>query len=89
MSKYGTQFVETEALLAEMNQDQDMLEYILCGMLPGELLQLNNYLANMIKAINTEVHDRCISSFTCSLCGPRVRADEDGCCATCGADCIL
>jgi hypothetical protein len=26
--------------------------------------------------------------FRCPECGPHVRADEDGCCATCGADCV-
>ncbi len=25
--------------------------------------------------------------FRCPECGPHVRADEDGCCSTCGADC--
>jgi len=25
--------------------------------------------------------------FVCPECGPHVPADEDGCCATCGADC--
>lgn len=25
--------------------------------------------------------------FVCPECGPRVKADEDGCCATCGRDC--
>lgn len=25
--------------------------------------------------------------WTCSECGPGVAADEDGCCANCGADC--
>lgn len=25
--------------------------------------------------------------FVCEECGPRVAADEGGCCATCGADC--
>jgi len=24
----------------------------------------------------------------CALCGPRVRVDEDGCCASCGAFCV-
>lgn len=27
--------------------------------------------------------------YMCLECGPHVRADEDGCCATCGQDCIL
>ena len=27
--------------------------------------------------------------FVCSNCGPKVRADEDGCCATCGRDCAI
>ena len=27
--------------------------------------------------------------FVCSECGPKVRADEDGCCATCGRDCAI
>lgn len=25
--------------------------------------------------------------WVCSLCGPHVSADEDGCCAMCGKDC--
>jgi hypothetical protein len=28
-------------------------------------------------------------SFTCPTCGPHVKADEDGCCATCGEDCKM
>ena len=28
-------------------------------------------------------------SFTCPDCGPRVKADEDGCCASCGLDCEI
>jgi hypothetical protein len=27
--------------------------------------------------------------FVCPECGPKVKADEDGCCATCGADCSI
>lgn len=27
--------------------------------------------------------------FVCPGCGPRVKADEDGCCAVCGADCAM
>lgn len=27
--------------------------------------------------------------FVCPECGPRVMADEDGCCATCGRDCTI
>ena len=27
-------------------------------------------------------------SFTCPKCGPYAKADEDGCCATCGVDCV-
>lgn len=27
--------------------------------------------------------------FVCPECGPHIAADEDGCCALCGADCIL
>lgn len=27
--------------------------------------------------------------FNCPTCGPRVAADEDGCCVTCGADCVV
>lgn len=30
-----------------------------------------------------------IEWFVCPTCGPRVAADEDGCCATCGADCTV
>ena len=28
-------------------------------------------------------------SFRCPDCGPDVKADEDGCCAACGADCEI
>lgn len=27
--------------------------------------------------------------FVCPECGPRVRADEEACCCTCGADCAM
>ncbi len=29
---------------------------------------------------------RTLDVFVCPMCGPMVRADQDGCCATCGAD---
>jgi hypothetical protein len=34
--------------------------------------------------VNHQEEEEC---FSCEDCGDRVKADEDGCCASCGADC--
>jgi len=49
-------------------------------------------LADAVDALNEWVKERAAEragSFTCPTCGPHVKADEDGCCATCGADCKM
>ena len=54
MSKYGTPFVQTEALVAVGNEDHDTAEDILRSMLPGELARLRQNaeeLAGMCESI--------------------------------------
>ena len=33
--------------------------------------------------------DEVRNHYHCPQCGAHVKADEDGCCATCGADCVV
>lgn len=40
MSTYGTKFVETEALLAAMNKDQEALKEMIGNMMPFEQREL-------------------------------------------------
>lgn len=40
MGKYGTDFAETEALLAVSQDDAEHLKQLLRGMMPGELSRL-------------------------------------------------
>lgn len=47
MSKYGTNYLETEALLAAQEGDQEELDRLLAQMLPGELTNLSNAAENL------------------------------------------
>lgn len=41
------------------------------------------------KVLRQALSDPAPERFTCPDCGPGVATDEDGCCATCGADCRI
>jgi len=60
---------------------------------PHALLRLLDALAAAVDALDEWEKERAAElaggSFTCPTCGPRVKADEDGCCATCGEDCKM
>lgn len=52
----------------------------------------SNELAAAVDALDKWAKERAAESagsFTCPTCGPHVKADEDGCCATCGEDCKM
>lgn len=55
----------------------------------------SNELADAVDALNEWEKERAkevaqtAGSFTCPTCGPHVKADEDGCCVTCGEDCKM
>lgn len=53
-NKYGTVFLETEALLATVNEDDEYLKEVLAKMLPGELGRLERDLNNLRWVISDE-----------------------------------
>ncbi len=50
-SRYGTRFVETEALLAVMNGDQRTAYRLISDMLPGERVEFGQQLHLLINLV--------------------------------------
>lgn len=81
VSKFGTQFVETEALMAKMEDDQQSLDEILGKMLPGEVAQFRVHLQSIIwtidgvriKSLNQipQIKEFPLNSVQCNNCGGR------------------
>jgi hypothetical protein len=59
MSKYGTKFQETEALLAVANDDEETVDRILDDMLPGELKRLAEDAENLAEKCWAAARRRC------------------------------
>jgi hypothetical protein len=52
MSEYGTPFVETEALLAVMNDDQRTAYDLIADMLPGEREVFSQQVSILLQLVN-------------------------------------
>jgi len=58
MSRYGTTFAESEAMLASINDDREEVERILGTMLLGEIDELSSACYRLIDAITEAKRER-------------------------------